>query len=73
MSRRPVDPKVISSKQPLSREDISTLRFAIAATDLVCNRLRDYADATDAPRHEAVEAADLMDRVADLLHTAVRR
>ena len=48
------------------------LRLAIAATDEIRNHLRDYADTTDTPAWEAVEAADLLDSVADLLGKAVQ-
>ena len=47
------------------------LQLAIAAADDIRNHLRDYADATDTPAWEVVEAADLLDSVADLLGNVV--
>jgi len=50
---------------------MNPIRLAIGATDDSRNHLRDYADATDNPSWEVVEAADLLDAVADLLAKAV--
>lgn len=46
------------------------LRLAMLATDEVRQHLREYADATDRPAWEAVQAADLLDTVAELLAKA---
>lgn len=46
------------------------LHLAMLAADEVRQHLRDYADATDRPAWEAVQAADLLDTVADLLAKA---
>jgi hypothetical protein len=46
------------------------LRLAMLAADEVRQHLREYADATDRPACEAVQAADLLDVVADLLSKA---
>jgi len=46
--------------------------LASGATDDSRNHLRKYADATDTPAWEVVEAADLLDRVVDLLDKAVQ-
>lgn len=43
------------------------LRLAMLATDEVRQHLREYADATDRPAWQAVQAADLLDTVAELL------
>ncbi|OOG43232.1 hypothetical protein B0E52_09860 [Rhodanobacter sp. C06] len=48
------------------------LRVAMLAADEVLQHLREYADATDRPAWEAVQAADLLDSVADLLAKAVQ-
>jgi hypothetical protein len=46
------------------------LRLAMLAVDEVRQHLREYADATDRPAWEAVQAADLLDTVAELLAKA---
>ena len=51
---------------------MNQISLAIGATDDSRNHLRDYADATDALAWEVVEAADLLDRVADLLNKAAQ-
>ena len=48
------------------------LCLAQLAADDLRQHLRDYADATDNPSYEAVEAADLLDAVADLLAKAMQ-
>lgn len=48
------------------------LRLAMLAADEVRQHLRDYADTTDRPAWEAVQAADLLDTVADMLAKAVQ-
>ncbi|HKR77508.1 MAG TPA: hypothetical protein VJR95_12680 [Rhodanobacter sp.] len=46
------------------------LRLAMLAADELRKHLLDYADTTDKPAWEVVEAADLSDTVADLLAKA---
>lgn len=48
------------------------LRLAMVAADEIRQHLRDYADATDRPAWEAVQAADLLDTVAELLALVVQ-
>lgn len=48
------------------------LRMAMFAIDEVRQHLIDYADTTDRPAWEAVEAANLLDAVAELLAKAVQ-
>jgi hypothetical protein len=47
------------------------LRLAMLAADDLRQHLHDYAQATDRPAFEAVQAADLLDAAADLLAKAV--
>ena len=46
------------------------LRLAALADDEVRQHLREYADATDRPAWEAVQAADLLDTVVKVLAKA---
>jgi hypothetical protein len=42
-------------------------RLAAHAANDACNHMRDYADSTDDPLPEAIEVADSLDAITDLL------
>jgi hypothetical protein len=64
---------MISAMTPADLRQAHPLRLAMLAADEVRQHLREYANATDRPTWEAVQAADLLDTVAELLAKAVAR
>lgn len=52
---------------------VHPLHLVMLAADEVRLHLCEYADVTDCPAWEAVQAADLLDTVADLLGKAAER